>query len=369
MLLLIGSPVHADGGAPNLAYVAGTGQGVAVIDIAQRKVTTTFSVHGDPASVLLSLDGRLLYVAQPALRQVTVLATTTKRVVCVAHVSGSPTLLALDSSQQVLYVASNTSHLVTAFRATNCASLYTLSLHGSVYGLALANANGSSTSSNTQLWVASSNELAVFGANGKILATLPFPQGPRFICIPTGGTTAYITTQQGQVVAVDTSSYALSSPLLVGKSFGAMDYDATTGEIYVPNLQEREIDILAPVVVGVTRTLHEPIRRLSFTVVPQSIAITSDGQLGMIALANGTVAMLDVPSRQVITTIAVGGQPHFIITGLYPPPSNLTQQQFSLLNIALDDFHYLIAVVVVLTAVIAVLRYRRITKRSETSQK
>jgi len=30
--------VHADGGAPNLAYVAGTPQGVSVIDVAQQKV-------------------------------------------------------------------------------------------------------------------------------------------------------------------------------------------------------------------------------------------------------------------------------------------------------------------------------------------
>jgi len=28
--------------------------------------------------------------------------------------------------------------------------------------------------------------------------------------------------------------------------------------------------------------------------------------------------MLDIPGRQVVTTIAVGGHPHFIITGLCP---------------------------------------------------
>ena len=32
--------------------------------------------------------------------------------------------------------------------------------------------------------------------------------------------------------------------------------------------------------------------------------------------------MLDVPAHSIVTSIAVGGTPHFIITGLYPPASS-----------------------------------------------
>jgi hypothetical protein len=49
------------------------------------------------------------------------------------------------------------------------------------------------------------------------------------------------------------------------------------------------------------------------------VAITSDGQLGFVALSSGQVVMLDVPDHSIVTSIAVGGTPHFIITGLYPP--------------------------------------------------
>ncbi|HEY4387090.1 MAG TPA: hypothetical protein VGN34_21750, partial [Ktedonobacteraceae bacterium] len=52
---------------------------------------------------------------------------------------------------------------------------------------------------------------------------------------------------------------------------------------------------------------------------PQSVAITSDGQLGFVALASGQVVMLDIPGRSIISSILVGGTPRFIITGLYPP--------------------------------------------------
>ena len=65
LLLLVGlfsPPAHADGGAPQLAYVAGAAQGISIIDIARRRVTGTIAVAGNPRTVLLSLDGQTLYV-------------------------------------------------------------------------------------------------------------------------------------------------------------------------------------------------------------------------------------------------------------------------------------------------------------------
>src|SRR5579859_3679170 len=44
----VAMPARADGGAPNLAYVSGTGGGISVIDVGQAKVTRTFAVTGDP---------------------------------------------------------------------------------------------------------------------------------------------------------------------------------------------------------------------------------------------------------------------------------------------------------------------------------
>src|SRR5690242_6207451 len=93
LLLPTTQHAYADGGAPNLAYVAGASKGISVIDIAQQKVTSTFSLNGDPHMVYLSLDGRFLYVAQPTLDRVTLLAAKTGQTVCSANVPGQPTLL------------------------------------------------------------------------------------------------------------------------------------------------------------------------------------------------------------------------------------------------------------------------------------
>jgi DNA-binding beta-propeller fold protein YncE len=59
--------VFADGGAPNVAYVAGTMEGITTIDISQQKVTSTIPLPGDPHTTLLSIDGKVLYATQPNL--------------------------------------------------------------------------------------------------------------------------------------------------------------------------------------------------------------------------------------------------------------------------------------------------------------
>lgn len=334
LLLLFPAEVDADGGAPNLAYVAGTSQGVSVIDIAQQKVTDTIAVGGDPHTIFLSLDGRLLYVTQPTLGQVTVIATKTKQVICSASVPGRPTVLTLDPGTNVLYVAGNEASSVTALNPTTCAVLRTLKVSSAVYGLAVAIVGaGIAGGGGNQLWVADANGLTVFDTMGKQLRNIPIAGGPQYLTIPIGPT-AYVTTRQGDVEAVDLNSYHVLPPLLTGGTFGPMDYNGITGEVYVPDEQHKLIDVLAPVNGETTTLPREPNRVIRLDGAPQSVAITSDGQFGFVAFADGSVVMLDIPGRQMVKMFSVGGMPHFIITGLYPSLISLTpQQSFVLRNL------------------------------------
>src|SRR6266852_7462654 len=92
---LFSPSAYADGGAPQLAYVAGAASGISIIDIAQRRVTGTIAVAGNPRTVLMSLDGHALYVTQPTLGRVAVLAAQTGKTLCTASLPGQPSLLAL----------------------------------------------------------------------------------------------------------------------------------------------------------------------------------------------------------------------------------------------------------------------------------
>jgi hypothetical protein len=333
LLALIGlssSTVHADGGAPQLAYVAGTSPGISVIDIAQRHVIRTITEAGDPHTILLSLDGSALYVTRPSSGQVAVIGAKTGKTLCSVSLPGQPSLLALSLDSTVLYAAGQGDTSVRALDPQTCAIIRTFETHEPVYGLAVTASTAANATPSTpnQIWITGNTILTIFDANGQQLGSVPIAGGPQYISVP-GGFTAYVTTRQGTVVAVDLNTQQVIRTLLSGGQFGPMDYDANTGEVYVPDLKHNQLDVLAPIVTGTTVTQQEPARIIHLSNAPQSVAITSDGQLGFVALSNGHVLMLDIPKRTAVMNIAVGGTPHFIITGLYPPATNLltTPQQ------------------------------------------
>jgi len=310
-------PVLADGGAPNLAYVAGSQQGIGIIDVAQRKVTEQFSVAGNPYMVLLSLDGGLLYVTQPATGRVVALAAKTGQIVCSVAFPGYPALLALSADGTVLYIAGIGETTIYAVDSQTCALQRSFQSPEPVSWLA---ATGVTTNNafQTQLWLAGNSAVIVLNEQGQVLDSISIPGGPRFLSLP-GGLTAYVATIQGSVVAVDMLTHEVFAMLITGGTFGSMDYDAVTQDIYVPDEQHNQVDVLTPVLDGSGLVPQEPSRVIPLSSSPRAIAVTNDGAFGFVALSDGTVAMLDIPARQLVSTISVGGQPRFIITGPYPP--------------------------------------------------
>ena len=147
---------------------------------------------------------------------------------------------------------------------------------------------------------------------------VPLPEGPQYLSIPPGET-VYVTTRQGSVDAVSLKTREVRQ-ILNGGIFGPMDYDALTGEVYVPDKQHNVLNVLSPVDTSMTTLPTEPERVIHTDATPESVAITNDGLLGFIALQGGKVAMLDLIAHRLVYTVDVGGTPHFIITGLYPPP-------------------------------------------------
>jgi DNA-binding beta-propeller fold protein YncE len=349
-------PVQADGGAPNLAYIAGTAAGISVIDIAQQKVTETFALAGDPHTIYLSADGRFLYIAQPVLNQVSILAAKTGQTICAAHIAGSPSLLAFDSSTNTLFVAGNQVASVSDIDMTDCHVLHTFKTRGMVYGLAVVSLafNGSGS----QLWVSNDSEITIFGTRTyQEITSISLPDNPRYLSSPPGFW-VYVTTQRGELEAIDVTSHHIL-PLLTGGQFGTMDFNEITGEIYVPDSQRQQLDVISPPDSGATFPPHEPVLVYHLQAAPRSVAITNDGQLGFVALGDGSVAMLDVLGRQLVATIHVGGNPHFIITGLYPPALGTTPQQASIIDTTATIAAYILVAALILVPVWFLIRQSR----------
>ena len=355
---------HADGGAPQLAYVAGTPKGLSIIDIQQQKVTGTLSVQGDPHTIMLSLDGRYLYITQPALGQFVMLSAKTGQTICTAKVPGHPTLLTYDTTDNLLFAAANDAASVTEIDGNSCKIVHTFQTGSPVYGLAVANV-GSANGTSNQLWVSGTHSVIVLDV-GKYtqVATIPIAGGPQYITFPPG-TEAYVTTRQGTVDAVDFSTYHVVT-LLTGGMFGPMDFDEVTGEIFVPDQLHKQIDVLAPMSSGTSSLPKEPSHTYSLGVVPESVAITGDGQLGFVALSSGNVAMIDIPGEQIVNTFYVGGTPHFIITGLYPPAIGTTPQQSAIWETVATVLAYALVIALVL---VPIYFFRRSMRKKESLKK
>lgn len=354
----------ADGGAPNLAYVAGTAKGISVIDVAQQKITSTINVPSDASMILLSLDGRYLYAAEPQEGRIAVIAAKAGEQLCTANVPGQPSLLATDIVTGDVFAAGNGTTSVSEINPGNCIIKHTFTTSGPIYGMYIAAVAASlSSDAGNQLWIANGNQLTIFDdLKDTQLGTIPIDGGPAYITIPPGAT-VYTTTRDGKVIAVDLNSHKQLT-LVSGGKYGPMDYDASTGEVYVPDVQNNQLVVLAPVNAGFPPP-PEPSRTIKIGVPPKSIAITNDGALGFAALQGGNVAMIDIPSRQTITTFYVGGDPQFIITGLYPPPVDTTPQQTPIGQIVINILGYLVVVVALLMPLVLYRRYVKKARQGE----
>ncbi len=226
--------VRADGGAPNLAYVAGAAHGIGVIDIGQQKVTSSITVDGDPQMILLSLDGRYLYVTQPTLGRVAIISARTGKTICTASLPGQPTLLALGPQSGALYAAGNGASIVSVLNPTTCALQHAFQTQSPVYGIGVGLV-GAGNNLHDQLWVSSTTSLTFFDPNGQPSGNIPVAGGPQYLSLP-GGYALYVTTREGGVDSVEFATRRVI-PLISGGKYGPMDYDAVTGEIYVPDEQ------------------------------------------------------------------------------------------------------------------------------------
>ncbi|HKV82956.1 MAG TPA: hypothetical protein VJN88_00275, partial [Ktedonobacterales bacterium] len=150
---------------------------------------------------------------------------------------------------------------------------------------------------------------------------------PIGVVIPNSGGVAYVSTRSGAIVALDLAHQALLGTVFQapGHTLGAMDYDAVTGQVYVPDATANVVYALAPVAVTsgtgapAFSAPHEPGRAITAEGNPAAVAITFDGAYALVAEPGaGVVNIMDGVSHQTLKRVTVGGSPHAVITGAYP---------------------------------------------------
>lgn len=369
-----GSPsARADGGAPNLAYIVGGGdQGdkLVVMDIGQRAVAWSVSLGSQPQSIVLSTDARFAYVTEASANRVAIVDTRDQQVVGNMAVGSGPQAIAVDPTASVhwLFVANMASDTLSVLDADTRRVHATLAVGQQPVGVAVAApVSGISDSSSLEVYVANreSQTLSVITTSDlRTVATIALPEPPCALTIPATGGIAYVATCTGKVLAVGLALHRVLGTVLadLGGTPGAMDYDAVTGQIYVPVPARNQVVILRPAGVRADGSMVapvEPLRTLTFSGEPSAVAITFDGALGFVAERNsGHVVELDIPTRHTLGTVSVGGAPRAIVTGPYPPALN---RQTSSIVIALVYGAFALALVIFFVLMIRenIQRHRR----------
>lgn len=338
-------PARADGGAPNLLYVSGTKDGVSVIDLASQQVSGTIHVEGDPRGMVLSTDSRFLYVALAGKDGVAVVDTLAKQVIKTYATGPGPASLLIDLIDPTnLWVANSGGDTVTVINPDTGKKTATVpvGLHPVSIAIAGPTSGITETDATSEVLVANqdASSLTVIGSESfQVLATVPLPNGdnPVWVTVPAFGGTAYVATRQGHVYGFALASHQFFGPLFTGQALHGMDYDAVTGQVYVPDSQTNQINVLHPVSTGQnipTSLPSEPQRTIALSGGPAFVAITSDGSLGLVGQQqSGDIAFLDVPGHRVSGSVHVGGTPQFVLAGPFPPLVNRQSAQVILIVI------------------------------------
>lgn len=73
--------------------------------------------------------------------------------------------------------------------------------------------------------------------------------------------------------------------------------------------------------------------------------------------------MLDIQGKQIVNTIFVGGNPQFIITGLYPPLVGTTPQEASIWGTVINVAAYVLVIALLIVPIVLFGRYARAGKK------
>ncbi|HKV83521.1 MAG TPA: hypothetical protein VJN88_03135, partial [Ktedonobacterales bacterium] len=140
------SPALADGGAPNLAYVAGggaNGSDLDVIDMSKLNVSWHTTLDSAPYSVLLSADSHELFATEPAANRLIFVGARDHHVDTSLALGARPTAMALDlaSSPNQLYVTEQGSNAVAVVDTSKRHVVATIPVGSQPSGLAVAGAS------------------------------------------------------------------------------------------------------------------------------------------------------------------------------------------------------------------------------------
>src|SRR5882724_4180654 len=309
VLALLGGWVVGTGslmaaGAPKAYVGLFKDDAVAVIDTAQNKVLSTISVPKGPHGLVITPEGRKVYVSSDGASTVSVIDTATDKVVASIDVGASPHGLAMSRDGRKV--------LVSGF-GSNRAVLIDTATDKVVGEAAVPQVhNGTISPDGTRAWVASQKQgetaiVVLDLQNMTRVGSIALDKTPRALDVSPDGRRLYFTLAGVNAIQVlDTSTNQVIAQVPVGAS-----------PHMAPPTPDGRWDLAVVQGPGELGVIDTASNTLAATVpvgkLPHWMAIASDGRSAWVTNeGSNDVSVVDLSTRAVTATIPVGTAPRKI---------------------------------------------------------
>lgn len=266
-IALSGSPIAGPGvDESTLPPADPSADGIGIVDIASLKLLRILRGVSDPEQLVVSNDGKYLYIASEDTGTAVVIDVETGKTIATQEVGGEPEGVGISPDGRFVYMTSEEHHQVSVI----------------------------STETN------------------EVISQFSVGQRPRQATFSSDGARAYVTGElDGTVSVVDAREHKVIHTIqLTGEMIRPMEVDLSPDDrlIYVTTGRGRKL-------IEIDNTTYEPLREVVVGTRPWGLALSPEGKT--LYTANGPsndVSVVDRESFTVVATIPVGDSPWGVIT-------------------------------------------------------
>jgi len=284
------------------------GNRLVMLSTVTGQIVGTIPVGARPRGMTLSPDGRRIFVALGNDDAVAVVDVTSRHVVRQLAVGKDPEQVAVSPAQgTTVYVSNEETAMATAVDVATHRTRFAVPVGKEPEGVAVA-PNGRKVYVTGE---ADSSVTVIDAASGRRLTSFAVGSRPRFVVFTHDGVRAYVSAENGGTVTyVDARADTIEGAVVIGdrttKPTGlALSPDEKT--LYVANGRSNEVVVIDIPSRAVTATVAVGER-------PWGIALSRDGRTLYTANGRGgSVSVIDVASRRVTSTLSIGGRPYSVL--------------------------------------------------------
>jgi YVTN family beta-propeller protein len=290
--------------APAKAYVGLFGDNaVAVIDTRTNQVRKTIPVPAGPHGVVVTPDGRKVFVSSDGASTVSVIDTATDSVVATVDVGMTP---------HGLSISADGKHVVCSGFGTDSAQLIETATNQLTMRVGVPRPHNSTLSPDgRRAYVGSQQKgtpsIAVVALDtGTTTASVPLPQAPRALDFAPGGKVYFTAAGVDGLETLDPATDQLAAPITTG---GSPHHMLATPDGHYELVVSQTAGDLEYVDVGAGKV----VAAVPTGKAPHWIGLSGDGGRAYVTNeGDGTVSVVDLGQRKLVATIPVGHGPRKI---------------------------------------------------------